>query len=427
MDGVSALQSLSGAGSAAPAPIVRPAAVGMSAERLARIGPWMEGYVESGKLAGCLTLVARHGQIAYLDQRGLADEASSRPAAADDIYRIYSMSKPITSVAAMQLFEEGRFQLDDPVARFLPEFGEGRLWLEGEGEAMKTEPVGDAMKIWHLMTHTSGLVYGNREPGEVGRAYQAAGVDFSGNRNTGDLAEMTRRCAAMPLRWRPGSRWEYSVATDVLGRLVEVVAGKPLDQVFRERIFEPLGMTDTSFQLPADKTGRLTQLFQRQADGSRQATDPASADSSWAKPVTLFSGGGGLLSTAADYFRFCEMLRGLGQYEGARILGRKTAAYMMRNHLPGNADLTAMGQPVFSETSYDGIGFSLGGSVVVDAATAKALCSEGEFAWGGAASTAFWVDRAEGVVAVFLTQLLPSASYPIRRELRTLVYQSLVD
>ncbi len=406
---------------------VRPAAVGMSADRLARIGPWMEGYVESGKLAGCLTLVARHGQVAYLDCRGNADEASGRAMAVDDIFRIYSMSKPITSVAAMSLYEEGLFQLDDPVARFLPEFADCKLWVEGEGARMKTEPVGDAMQIWHLMTHTSGLVYGNREPGAVGKAYMAAGVDFSGNRNTGVLADMTRRCAEMPLRWRPGSRWEYSVATDVLGRLVEVVAGKPLDQVFQERVFGPLGMTDTSFELSRDKVGRLTALYQLQADGARRQTDPASAESSWAKPVTLFSGGGGLLSTAADYLKFTEMLRGLGTYEGARVLGRKTAEYMMRNHLPGNADLTTMGQPVFSETSYDGIGFSLGGSVVVDAAKAKALCSEGEFAWGGAASTAFWVDRAEDMVVVFLAQLLPSSSYPIRRELRSLVYQSLID
>lgn len=405
----------------------RPAAVGMSADRLARIGPWMEGYVESGKLAGCLTLVARHGQVAYCDVRGLADEASGRTMRADDIFRIYSMTKPIVSVAAMTLLEEGRFQLDDPVARFLPEFGDARLWLEGEGDAMRTEPVGDAMQIWHLMTHTSGLVYGNREPGAVGSAYRAAGVDFSGNRNTGDLAEMTRRCASMPLRWRPGSRWEYSVATDVLGRLVEVAADAPLAEVLKERIFDPLGMSDTSFQLPVEKASRLTALFQRQDDGSRKMTDPASADSSWAQPITLASGGGGLLSTAADYLKFCEMLRGLGSYEGARVLGRKTAEYMMRNHLPGNADLTSMGQPVFSETSFDGIGFSLGGSVVIDAAKAKALCSEGEFAWGGAASTAFWVDRAEDVVVIFLTQLLPSSSYPIRRELRALVYQSIVD
>jgi len=399
----------------------------MSAERLARIGPWMEGYVESGKLAGCLTMVARHGQIAYLGHRGLADEASGRAAAADDIYRIYSMTKPITSVALMSLFEEGLFQLDDPVARFLPEFGEGRVWLEGEGDAMRTEPVGDAMQIWHLMTHTSGLVYGNRDDSPVGAAYLAAGVDFSGKRNTGDLTEMTSLCASMPLRWRPGARWQYSVATDVMGRLIEVIAGKPLEQVFRERIFEPLGMSDTSFQLPTDKAGRLTQLFQYQDDGSRAATDPASAKSSWAQTITLPSGGGGLLSTAADYMKFCEMLRRLGEYEGARILGSRTAAYMMRNHLPGNVDLTAMGQAVFSETSYDGIGFSLGGSVVLDAAKAKALCSEGEFAWGGAASTAFWVDRAAGVVAIFLTQLLPSSSYPIRRELRSLVYQALTD
>lgn len=407
--------------------IVRPAAVGMSADRLARIGDLMQTYVDTGKYAGCMTLVARHGQVAYFDMRGQADEAAGRPVKADDIWRIYSMSKPITSVAAMTLFEEGLFQLDDPVARFLPEFADMQLWIDGEGDAMQTEPVGDAMQIWHLMSHTAGLVYGRRDDSPVGLASRAAGVEFSGSKNTATLADMTERCAQMPLRWRPGSRWEYSVATDVLGRLVEVVAGKPLDVVLRERIFEPLGMSDTYFQLPADKADRLTALYQLEADGARTLADPGSAKSSWVKPVTLFSGGGGLVSTAADYFKFSDMLRRNGEFEGARILGRKTAEYMMRNHLPGNADLTTMGSPVFSETSYDGIGFSLGGSVVVDAAEAKALCSEGEFAWGGAASTGFWVDRAEGIVAVFMTQLLPSSSYPIRRELRSLVYQALVD
>ncbi len=406
---------------------VRPARVGMSAERLERIGGWMDSYVDSGKLPGCMTLVARHGQVAYLDSRGMADEEAGRPIAPDDIFRIYSMSKPIVSAAAMALYEEGLFQLDDPVARYLPEFGDGQLWLDGEGADMKTEPVGDAMQVWHLMTHTSGLVYGNREDGAVGAAYRAAGVDFSGSRNVGTLEEMTKRLAAMPLRWRPGTRWEYSVSTDALGRFIEAVAGAPLDEVLRTRIFEPLGMNDTYFQLPAEKADRLTSLFTKQADGSRTETDPASAESSWVKPVTLFSGGGGLVSTASDYLKFCEMLRGLGAYEGARVLGRKTAEYMMRNHLPGNADLTSMGQPVFSETAYDGIGFSLAGSVVIDAAKAKALCSEGEFAWGGVASTGFWVDRAEGIVAIFMTQLMPSSSYPIRRELRSLVYQAITE
>jgi len=406
---------------------VRPASVGMSADRLERIGGWMDAYVDSGKLPGCMTLVARHGQVAYLDSRGMADEAAGRPIAPDDIFRIYSMSKPIVSAAAMALYEEGLFQLDDPVARYLPEFGDGQLWLDGEGADMKTEPVGDAMQVWHLMTHTSGLVYGNREDGAVGAAYRAAGVDFSGSRNAGTLEDMTKRLAAMPLRWRPGTRWEYSVSTDALGRFIEAVAGAPLDEVLHTRIFEPLGMDDTYFQLPAEKADRLTSLFTKQADGSRIETDPASAASSWVKPVTLFSGGGGLVSTASDYLKFCEMLRGLGAYEGTRVLGRKTAEYMMRNHLPGNADLTSMGQPVFSETAYDGIGFSLAGSVVIDAAKAKALCSEGEFAWGGVASTGFWVDRAEGIVAIFMTQLTPSSSYPIRRELRSLVYQAITE
>jgi CubicO group peptidase (beta-lactamase class C family) len=407
--------------------LTNPSAVGMSDERLARLGPWMEGYVDSGKLPGCMTLVARHGEIVFWEGRGVAEEIHRRPITKSDIFRIYSMTKPIVSVAAMNLFEEGRFQLDDPVSRFLPEFGKARLWLEGEGEEMKTEAIGDEMKIWHLMTHTSGLIYGNRSSGPVGDAYQAAGVDFSGSRNSGSLEAMTKLCASMPLRWRPGTRWEYSVSTDVLGRLVEVVAGKPLGKVLSERIFEPLGMDDTSFNLPHSKIDRLTELFQRQDDSSYLSVDPPSDQSTWVKPVTLESGGGGLVSTAADYFKFAEMLRCLGASNGSSILGRKTAEYMMRNHLPGGADLTSMGQPIFSETSYDGIGFSLGGSVVVDAAKSKALCSEGEFAWGGVASTAFWVDRKEGLVVVFLTQLLPSSSYPIRRELRSLVNQAIID
>ena len=248
---------------------VRPASVGMSADRLQRIGGWMDGYVDSGKLPGCMTLIARHGQVAYLDSRGMADEAAGRPIAPDDIFRIYSMSKPIVSAAAMVLYEEGLFQLDDPVARYLPEFGDAQLWLDGEGADMKTEPVGDAMQVWHLMTHTSGLIYGNREDGAVGAAYRAAGVDFSGSRNSGTLEEMTKRLATMRLRWRPGTRWEYSVSTDALGRFIEAVAGAPLDEVLRTRIFEPLGMDDTYFQLPAEKAGRLTSLFTKQADGSR--------------------------------------------------------------------------------------------------------------------------------------------------------------
>lgn len=406
---------------------VRPEAVGMSATRIGRIGDWMSSYVDSGKLAGVQTLVARRGQVVYLGSRGLADEASGRAIANDDIFRIYSMTKPIVSAVAMALFEEGLFQLDDPVARYLPEFGNGQLWTSGEGDAMTTESIGDAMQVWHLMTHTSGLIYGNREFGPIGATYRANGIDFSGDRSSGTLEAMTKKLAAMPLRWRPGSRWEYSVSTDVLGRFIEAVTGKSLDKVLHERIFAPLGMHDTSFQLPVDKAGRLTELFEKQNDGSRKQVDPASAESAWVKPITLFSGGGGLVSTASDYLKFCEMLRGLGEYEGVRILGRKTAEYMMVNHLPGNADLTEMGQPVFSETPYDGVGYSLGGSVVIDAAKSKTLCSNGEFAWGGAASTGFWVDREEDIVAIFMTQLVPSSSYPVRRELRSLVYQAITD
>jgi len=402
-----------------------PEAVGLSADRLARISRWMDDYVESGRLPGCLTAVARDGRLAYLECRGMAVPESGRAVAKDTVFRIYSMTKPIVSVAAMTFFEEGRFQLDDPLARFLPEFAEARVWVAGAGDAMRCEPIGDALQIWHLMTHTSGLVYGNRDDSPVGRSYRRAGVDFS-RRNDAVLADVVRALAAQPLRWRPGSRWEYGVSTDVLGRLVEVLADAPLDRVLQERVFDRLGMAETGFRVRADQLPRLAALYTA-VDGGLELTERPDADASFARPVTLFSGGGGLVSTVGDYLRFAEAVRGGGVMEGARVLGRRTVDMMGRNHLPGGVDLAAMGQPVFSETSVEGIGFGLGFSVVIDPAAAKAACSPGELAWGGVASTAFWIDPLEEISVVFMTQVMPSSTYPIRRELRALVYQALVD
>lgn len=402
-----------------------PNTVGMSAERLRRIDGWMQGYVDSGKLPCCLTAVMRKGRIAYLGCTGLADPDSGRAIAEDTVFRIYSMTKPIVTAAAMTFFEEGRFQLDDPVTRFLPEFADTPVHVSGEGDAMVTGPVEEPMKIWHLMTHTSGLVYGARTASPVGALYQQAGADFS-RRNDAVLEDLVRIVAKQPLHAQPGTSWEYSVATDVLGRLVEVLGGKPLNEVLQERVFGPLGMNDTAFQLRSDQLPRLAALFTAK-DGGVELVDPANQSSSWARPVTMFSGGGGLISTVGDYLRFTEAMRRKGELEGTRILGRRTVELMTMNHLPGNVDLTAMGQPVFSETAFDGIGFGLGFSVVMDVAASKGACSVGEHAWGGAASTAFWIDPVEDISVVFMTQVLPSSSYPIRRELRALVYQSLVD
>ena len=235
-----------------------------------------------------------------------------------------------------------------------------------------------------------------------------------------------RALAGIPLRWQPGTRWEYSVATDVLGRLVEVLAGQALDRVLQERIFEPLGMHETGFALKDGQLPRFAALFNAR-DGGLEIAERPDASASHARDVTLFSGGGGLVSTAGDYLRFAEAMRCKGVFDGERVLGRRTVELMTMNHLPGNSDLAGMGTPVHSETSYTGIGFGLGFSVVLDPAAAKAACTAGEYAWGGAASTAFWVDPREELVVVFLTQVMPSATYPIRRELRSLVYQALID
>ena len=402
-----------------------PEAVGLSGDRLQRITPWMADYVASGKLPGCLTAVMRRGKLAYLAHTGMADPDIGRPVDEETVFRIYSMTKPIVSAAAMTFFEEGRFQLDDPVARFLPEFADTPVWVDGEGGDMRTEPPAEPMKIWHLLTHTAGLVYGARNDTPVGALCRASGIDFS-SRNGGDLAETVRRLAEIPLRWQPGTRWEYSVATDVLGRLVEVLAGQPLDEVVQARIFDPLGMSDSGFQVRSEQLPRFAALYTAK-EGGIVRDDGSDDTASHARDVTLFSGGGGLVSTAADYLRFAEMIRRKGVFGDTRILGRRTVELMAMNHLPNNSDMAGMGTPVHSETSYEGIGFGLGFSVVLDPATAKAACSPGELAWGGAASTAFWIDPVEEISVVFLTQLMPSSTYPIRRELRSLVYQAIID
>jgi CubicO group peptidase (beta-lactamase class C family) len=396
--------------------IITPESVGVDARRIGRISPWMNEYVDSGRLESCLTAVMRRGKLVYLDQAGPVDP--------ETIFRIYSMTKPITAAAAMTFFEEARFQLDDPVSRFLPEFENIRVWNQS-GSADDTVPADSPLQIWHLFSHTSGLIYGSRDDTVIGQAYQTNNVDFS-NRNVETLAATVNRLASLPLKNQPGTRWEYGVSTDVLGRLIEVLAGKPLDQVFQERIFDPLGMTDAGFQVPEAQAGRMPDMHQL-SKGERTLAEKGGAGSSWVKPVTLFSGGGGLASTVGDYLKFCEMIRCKGVFGDVRILGRHTVELMTLNWMPGGVDLASMGQPTFSETSYEGVGFGLGFSIVLDPAAAKGALSVGEAAWGGAASTAFWIDPVEEVSVVFMTQLLPSSSYPIRRELRSLVYQSLID
>ena len=400
------------------------AEAGFDARRLERIGARMRQYVDDGLLPGWLMVLARRGQVVHLETYGPRDMESGAPVELDTIFRIYSMTKPITSVAALMLWEEGAFELKDPVSRFIPSFGEARVWRNGSFVNYQTDPVVEPMAIWHLLTHTSGLTYGFVANHPVDELYRRAGFEW-GTPPGADLAAVCDRLAALPLLFQPGAEWSYSHATDVLGRVVEVVSGLPLDRFFAERIFAPLGMVDSGFVVPEAQRDRLAALY-TPTPGTRVAMRVDTMGNRALEPPVCLSGGGGLVSTAADYHRFALMLAGGGELDGVRLLGPRTIRYMASNHLPGGVDLTTFGRPLFSETTFDGVGFGLGVSVTLDPVKAKVPGSVGDYGWGGAASTAFWVDPVNELTAVFLTQLLPSSAYPIRSQLKQLVHQALL-
>jgi len=403
---------------------VRPEEVGLSSERLARIERHLERrYLDQKKIAGALTLVARRGQVAHFAPVGMMDLERGKPMREDAIFRIYSMSKPVTSVALMTLYEHGHFQLDDAVHKHIPAFRDLRVFEGGNLGAFATRPCARAMTIRDLLTHMSGLTYGFMERTNVDRAYRRLDI---GNRDV-PLAQMIEQLAKLPLEFSPGTAWNYSVATDVCGHLIERISGRPLDAFLREEIFAPLGMHDTGFFVPAEKLDRLATNYSRRADKSLQIEDDAAASAYAAKPAFL-SGGGGLVSTAADYLRFCQMLLNRGELDGRRILGRKTIELMTQNHLPGNRDIASLnpgGQ--FSQVIYDGVGFGLGFSVAIDLARAQTVGSLGEYAWGGAASTAFWIDPAEELIVIFMTQFMPSGTFNFRGQLKSIVYPAITD
>jgi CubicO group peptidase (beta-lactamase class C family) len=400
-----------------------PAEVGFDAGRLRRIDAHFAPYVDDGRLPGWLALVSRRGEIAHLSTYGSRDLASGAPVETDTLFRIYSMSKPVTSVAAMMLYEEGAFELTDPISRYIPSFDGMRVYEQGTAAGPITRPAAEPIRVWHLLTHTAGLVYGFQHVSVVDEIYRNAGFDRSTPRGL-DLAGVVDRLAELPLLFEPGSQWNYSVATDVLGRLVEVVSGQPLDRFLGDRILGPLGMSDTGFFIDEGSADRMASLYTPGPDGRAVPVDMRGA--ALRKPRVL-QGGAGLISSAADYHRFTQMLLRGGELDGVRLLSPRTVAYMTRNHLPGGADLEEFGRPVFAEVSYGGVGFGLGFAVVEDPVKTRTVGSAGEFNWGGAASTAFWVDPAEQVTVVFLTQLLPSSTYPIRSQLRQLVNQALID
>jgi CubicO group peptidase (beta-lactamase class C family) len=403
-----------------------PSEAGFDGGRLRRIDRHFQRYIDDGRLAGWHIALSRGGKVVHSSTAGHRDIDAGLPYEGDTVARMFSMTKPVTSVAAMMLYEEGAFQLKDPIRRWLPEFGDTRVYRSGSFLKPLTEAQTEPIRVWHLLTHTSGLTYGFHNTHVTDAIYRRAGFEW-GVPKGADLAECCARWAELPLAFQPGAEWNYGVSTDVLGRLVEVVSGQTLDEFFRTRIFEPLGMNETGFWVPEDRVDRLARLYVPNPKNGRAVPAPEALGRGMNRPPTMLGGGGGLAGTAADYLRFCHMLLGRGELDGVRLLGSRTVDYMTRNHLPGGADLESFGRPLFAETSFDGVGFGLGFAVVLDAAANKVLRSTGEYSWGGAASTAFWIDPAEEIVALFLTQLLPSSTHPIRAELGQLVYQALVD
>ena len=404
---------------------IRPEQAGFSSKGLERITKHLErGYVGPQKIAGCLTLIARRGEVAHCVPQGAMDLERNKPMQEDTLFRIYSMSKPITSVAMMMLVEEGLVQLSDPVHRFIPEWRNLRVYQAGNHPTFLTTPADRPMEIHDLLTHTSGLTYGFMERTNVDAAYRKLGVQA---RSDGPvLRDMIEALAQLPLEFSPGTAWNYSVATDVLGYIVEVVSGKPYDEFLRERILGPLAMNDTGFTAPESESERFAACYARTAR-KRLVLQDDPEKSVYRRGVSFFSGGGGLVSTASDYLRFCRMLLAGGALDGERILGPRTIEYMTRNHLPGGKDLTQMSVGAFSETRYEGTGFGLGFSVTMNPAAAKVISTGGEYAWGGAASTAFWIDPKEDMIVIFMTQLMPSATFNFRGQIKQMVYGAIID
>ena len=405
--------------------IIDPTAAGFCPEKLERLNTHLqERYITPKKIAGCQVLIKRKGIAAFSASLGQMDIARQKPMAADTLFRIYSMTKPITSIALMMLFEEGRFQLTDPVYKFIPSWRSHRIWVEGEGASMITRAPQSPMTIQHLLCHTAGLTYGGFLPGlelPVDAAYGAAGIS---RRGADTLETFAEKLANVPLLYDPGTRWSYSMATDVCGYLVEVISGQPFAQFLQERLFEPLDMPDTGFSIPDEKLDRFAACYERDRNKELKLQDDPET-SRYRNPPTAPSGAGGLLSTMRDYSHFCDMLLQRGAFNGKQLISRATLELMTRNHL-GQSSLAQMAVGGFSETSNEGVGFGLGFASTMDAA-ASGTVGEGDFYWGGLASTLFWVDPVEDLYAIFMAQLIPSSTFNFRGQIKNIVYGSLCE
>ena len=397
---------------------------GLHTGRLSRIATHIDqAYIQPGKLPGALTLVARRGEICWLHAQGLMDVERNKPVTRDTLFRVYSMTKPMTSIALMQLYEQGRFLLDDPVHKYIPAWQNLRVYKAGIHPQFMTTPTERPMTVRDLLTHQSGLTYGFMNRTNVDAAYRALKLDGGAGLT---LERLVDELSRLPLEFSPGTAWNYSVATDVVGYLVQVLSGMSLEDYFIEHLFKPLGMQDTYFTVPADKIDRFAACYQYQP-GDRFSLQDDPQQSSFTRAHGFLSGGGGLVSTIDDYYRFAQALANGGELQGARIIGRKTLEFMRLNHLPGNQDLPAVSVGAFSETPYEGSGFGLGFSVKTDVAKSHTNGSVGEYGWGGMASTNFFIDPVEDLLMIFMTQLIPSSTYQIRQELRAIINGAIVD
>ena len=398
---------------------------GFDAGRLNSIDAFLkERYLDSGRLPHAQLLISRGGEIVHFSSQGAAREGSAKTIDEGSLFRIASMTKPVTSVGFMMLVEQGKVAVDTPVAQVLPEFKDIGVHAGGGGSApFMSKPTAEPMRMLDLLRHTSGLTYGFQNRTNVDAAYRAGKIeDWHDNL---DLDGFVGALGKIPLEFSPGEAWNYSVSTDVLGAVIQRVSGMPLDRYFAEKIFAPLKMNDTSFVVPADKLDRLTDCWLWQGPDKPRGMLDRAEESAWLRQPKLLSGGGGLVSTALDYHRFCQMCANGGELDGVRLLGRKTLELMTLNHLPGKGDLSSQSRSLFSETQNAGTGFGLGFAVTQDVARAMIPGSAGEYYWGGMFSTSFFIDPVEKLHVVFMTQMSPSWIYPIRRELKTLIYSAL--
>ncbi len=393
--------------------VVSPDQVGLSSAQMSRLHACMQAYVDNGQLAGIQTLLLRHDQVCYFESHGWQNLAQEQALAADTIFRIYSMTKPIVSVAVMALHEAGLLQLDDPVSRFLPGFADVQVYVDTHARAELQRPV----LVHDLLTHTAGLTYGFLDSHPVEALYGERNLDTRNLTNDEFLAVL----CSLPLVSQPGSQWRYSVATDVLGILVAEIMGMSLGEALHQMIFAPLGMADTGFQVPPASLSRFATCYQINEDGVLEANmEPGTDQFSTGSPFQ--SGGGGLVGTTADYLRFCRMLLHKGTLEGTRILGRKTVEFMTENHLA--PALLPIG---IGGSGYQGYGFGLGFRVLLEPAMSRSLSGQGEYGWAGAANTYFFIDPREAMIGIFMSQLLPSGIHDAARVFRTLSYAALQD